>query len=647
MSRTHTRVVPLVLTAILAISVAAPTPAEAKPGGRPVHDRISTPITADPGTAPGRQVATLPLGDATRAQLRAQRTLKAKLKVSARVEVGSAATFKTKGSKATRGLRSIKLSFGDGAKTRGHKLTLTRKHSYAKPGIYLAKLVVKDQTGKKAVAKKNVQVVDRAAPPNGFGALPPDPAQDVAANPDAAPGAGAGSPASVDLRGSTVPVQNQGQVNSCVSWTTAYAMMGWYYRQKYGQSAAFAPMYVYSQTYKGLDAYGNPNGSYATDALNVLKTQGVDTASHYGAGWAMTWNVQPNASQRANAANYRISGSDTIFRYSGSLGGATVGTTATDIEALKQRLASNNPVAIAFRVRTDFAGYNTGWYNGSGALTGGLHEMLAVGYDATGLYIQNSWGTGHGVSGYVYMTWAAVQRDLYEAMFAHGLVTSGGGGGGDAVKPTITSFSKQFGVGYIANNAQAPMTFTWGGTDNVGVTKYVLYYRTGASDWYELAIADNATSATYNLAFNNSYEFAVAAYDAAGNLSNWALSGLFTPANYQESVASYTAGWTAYDSANYMNGRLYETGTANAYMQVQVTATNFGLVSTKGSGAGRAYVYLDGAYQFTIDAYDASTSYRHVVAWMNFGSSSTHTIRVVNEGTSGRPYFDIDSILLS
>ena len=89
------------------------------------------------------------------------------------------------------------------------------------------------------------------------------------------------------------------------------------------------------------------------------------------------------------------------------------------------------------------------------------------------------------------------------------------------------------------------MTFSWAGSDNVGVTKYVLYYRTGSSDWYELAINDAQTSATFNLTYNNSYEFAVAAYDAAGNLSNWSLSGLFTPANYQESVASYTGSGSA------------------------------------------------------------------------------------------------------
>jgi hypothetical protein len=323
-----------------------------------------------------------------------------------------------------------------------------------------------------------------------------------------------------------------------------------------------------------------------------------------------------------------------------------VGTTQTEIEALKSRLAAGHPVAIAFRVREDFNTYRSGWYGGTGPLTNGLHEMLALGYDGNGLIIQNSWGTGHGVDGYVYMTWDAVRRDLYEATFAHGLVASGSGGG-DLTKPTISSFAKQFATGYVANNAQAPMTFSWRGQDDVGVTKYLLYYRVGGSDWAELPIGDTQTSVTYNLAFGAAYQFAVAAYDAAGNLSDWSLSAQFTPSNYDESVASYSGSWFSYADPVYMNGRTYESSQANAQMSVQVTGTDFGLVSTQGPAGGRAFVYLDGTYQFTIDNYRATASHRTVVAWFRFGSRSTHTITVVVEGTSGRPYVGVDSFLLS
>ena len=56
-----------------------------------------------------------------------------------------------------------------------------------------------------------------------------------------------------------------------------------------------------------------------------------------------------------------------------------------------------------------------------------------------------------------------------------------------------------------------------------------------------------------------------------------------------------------------MNGRLYETSQVNADMQVQVNnATNFGLVSSRYPSGGRAFVYLDGVYQFTIDTYGGS-----------------------------------------
>lgn len=657
--RRSIRLLSATLVTVLAVGLTG-LPASGRSDEGRVLDHSLLRLHAAGGDDGVTRVPTLPMGDDARARLLAGRVLRARLTVGdATLEAGVATSFRTQGSRARRGLRVLRISYGDGSGIRSRKLTVARSHSYPRPGTYVATLVVKDRTGRRATSKRTVLVRARATvPPSdtvvtpvdqlGFGAEPPLAEDEVGIEADVAPGAGdgAGAPASVDLRGSAMAVQNQGDVNSCVAWTTAYGLVGWYYRQKYGQSVPFAPMYVYSQTYLGLDAAGKPSGSYAKDALEVLRTQGVDTAAHYGAGWASTWNTRPNAAQTANAASYRISGWDTIFRHAGSLGGDTVGTTPTEIEALKGRLAAGQPVAIAFRVRQDFNTYRSGWYAGTGALTNGLHEMLALGYDANGLFIQNSWGTDRGVGGYVYMTWDAVRRDLYEATFAHGLVASSSGGG-DSVSPTITSFSKQFAVSYVANNAQAPMTFSWGGTDNVGVSKYVLYYRADGGDWLELPIGDTQTSVTYNLAFGSSYQFAVAAYDAAGNLSDWSLSAQFTPQNYAESVAAYAGSWTSYSDAAYMNGQSYESSQANAQMTVQVTGTNFGLVGTQGPQGGRAYVYLDGTYQFTIDNYRATAGYRTVVAWFNFGSSSTHTVRVVVEGTAGRPYVGVDSFLLS
>lgn len=641
------RFLTLALAACLSLVLTTP-PAAARSDGRPVDDHSSARVAAPRSDDGFSRVARLPLGNDARAKLAAERMLKAKINASdTSPEAGIQTVFTTRGSKARRGLKVLEIRYGDGTRTSSRHLNISRGHTYAKVGSFTATLVVKDRAGKKAKAKRLIVVHPKPITPDeefGLGVEPPNPDDEVGIGPGA-PTADVGSPGSADLRADAMPVQNQGSIGSCVSWAMAYAMMGWHYHHTYSQTVAFAPMYVFSQTYGGLDAKGQPTGSQPAAAYGVLQNQGVDTAANYGAGWASTWNVKPTAAQTANAANYRISGWGTIFRHTTNWTPTSVGTTSAEIEALKSRLSSGSPVAITFRIRQDFGTYASGWYGGAGALTGGLHEMLALGYNDTGLIIQNSWGTGKGVGGYVYMTWDAVQRDIYEATFANGLVNAASAT--DTVKPVMSALGANFAPGYVANNAQAPMTFTWGGTDNVGVTQYVLYYRAGGGDWAQLAIGNTQTTATYNLAFGTSYQFAVGAYDDAGNQSDWAMTASFTPANYTESVASYSSGWFSYNDAAYMNGTLYESSQANASMTVNITGTNFGLVSTQGTGGGRAFVYLDGVYQYTIDNYKATASNRTVVAWFNFGSFGSHTVKVVVEGTAGRPYVDIDSFLVS
>src|SRR4051812_3161418 len=54
-------------------------------------------------------------------------------------------------------------------------------------------------------------------------------------------------PASVALPADAVPVGNQGPVGSCVAWSEAYTILGWYSKHQKHVGAPFAPMYVYSQ----------------------------------------------------------------------------------------------------------------------------------------------------------------------------------------------------------------------------------------------------------------------------------------------------------------------------------------------------------------------------------------------------------------
>ena len=210
-------------------------------------------------------------------------------------------------------------------------------------------------------------------------------------------------PVAVDLRRWAVAPGDQGNVNSCVAWAIDYAMLGWYsiYSGRVGQP--FAPMYTYSQINRGFDG-----GAVPTDALQIATMQGSDTRVDYTQG-DYDWRSVPTAAQRANAAKFKTSGYTTLFAIPGQPG---------SVALLKEALATMHPVAIELAVRSGFD--QLGWSaaavdNDYQSPIRGYHEVLAVGYDAAGLIIQNSWGSDWANGGFGRISWAVVQHDVWEA----------------------------------------------------------------------------------------------------------------------------------------------------------------------------------------------------------------------------------------
>ena len=226
----------------------------------------------------------------------------------------------------------------------------------------------------------------------------------------------ADAPASVDLRRWTVPVGNQGSVGSCVSWTISYAMTGWYARyQGLSTTATFAPMYSYSQIHSDNSPGGG--GTWPAAAYGIGSTQGIDTQADYPQG-TLNYTTQPTAAQRASAASYKSG--DFSYLYAGVPG-------AAGVPAIQNAIATAHPVALTMPVYSAFdvlSGSNDhldadqiveSTYRGS-------HEVLIVGYDATGVEIQNSWGTGWGNRGFAHLSWSFVEQYSTEATIMNGLV---------------------------------------------------------------------------------------------------------------------------------------------------------------------------------------------------------------------------------
>jgi hypothetical protein len=73
---------------------------------------------------------------------------------------------------------------------------------------------------------------------------------------------------------------DQGQVNSCSAWATAYTALGyWERRDDLPAPRGSEPMYTYSQTNRGQDS-----GSGIDANLDIAMSQGVDNRADYFQG---------------------------------------------------------------------------------------------------------------------------------------------------------------------------------------------------------------------------------------------------------------------------------------------------------------------------------------------------------------------------
>jgi len=454
-------------------------------------------------------------------------------------------------------------------------------------------------------------------------------------------------PASVDLRAWDVPVGNQGNTNSCVTWTIDYGMLGWY-SKRYGVAGQpFNPMYTYSQ----IHTPGVDSGSYPRDALNIAYNQGNDTQAHYS-HTMYDWIDQPNASERANAAHWRISGYQTLFDNTTLAGGGSPG--AGQIETA---LANGKPVAIALKVRNGFYYLKSTDVGPDGKVldtdttssyadptTGHqrLHEVLAVGYDQYGVWVQNSWGTTDwGASGYGRMSWSVVGQDVYSAHTISGFV---GSASGDVTPPTMGAVTERIAIGQKTTATTVPTLFQWSATDTGGIGAYSVWVKTDNGGWFQdTNIAANATSHTYALSIGHSYTVAVAAKDTAGNWSSYNYSPTINVQVTDDQAFTLNGPWSRFSLAGTFGGTYAATSQAGAFFQYTATARDLGLVGLKFSTAGRATVYCDGTSVGTLDEYNSSTVTQPMMAQCHFGASASHTIKVVVEGTSGRPWIGVDA----
>jgi autotransporter-associated beta strand protein len=376
-------------------------------------------------------------------------------------------------------------------------------------------------------------------------------------------------------------------------------------------------MYTYSQIH--VDNTFGGGGSSPADALYVAYTQGNDTMSHYTPTDTADFRTTPDASERASAANYKaLPPPAALWAHTN---GSGEGVIAEDL--IKNALAGNQPVALGMHLRDGFyAMNNPGIFYDTDVTTSYLdrvtgkernHEVLALGYDQAGVWIQNSWGTGFGQGGFAELSWQVIDTDVYDARTMSGFAA---GSTADTTPPSVTAPVETIVGGTVGTGV--PVKVSWSATDASGIASYELWVSTNGGAWVQdTSVPVSATSKTYTaMAVGKSYRFFVRAYDNAGNASSdsaAAYGPVFTP--------------TVIDDRSTAISYVGVTGASRTWAHTSWASAYIGTltVSTPLTGAGNSLVIGGGGSGGTVVLTSTSNT---------FGGATTITLGTLQVGAN-------------
>jgi C1A family cysteine protease len=192
---------------------------------------------------------------------------------------------------------------------------------------------------------------------------------------------GAALPNVLDLRPKLLPIRNQGNVNSCVAFSSSCM------KEFEAQTTSYlSPSFIYHLRDKPAE----------NDCMTIKNA--MDILTNYGVCYEDTYSYQTVRSNAVIPKNaYNEATSFTIYSY------ALINT----MTELKDALQNYGPCLIAFPVY-NFS--NQIWVKNEGDVMKGGHCMTVVGFDENSFIIRNTWGTDwadHGYTNYPYSQWGS------------------------------------------------------------------------------------------------------------------------------------------------------------------------------------------------------------------------------------------------
>jgi kumamolisin len=217
----------------------------------------------------------------------------------------------------------------------------------------------------------------------------------------------------------------------------------------------------------------------------------------------------------------------------------------------------------------------------------------------------------------------------------------------DGTAPNVGTGTAKFVTGTQMTNGLVPVKINWTGSDALsGINHYLLWESVDSAAYTQIG-TPTATSQTVYLKPTHNYEFAIGAYDNAGNFGGYVFNPAFRLAITQEtaSTISYAGIWQSQSNSAFSGGAAEYTNKAQATATFSFNGGKVAWVGALNTNRGAATVSLDGGSPTTVNAY-SSTNQPRTLLYTNTEAGGTHTLVVTNQATSGHPRTDVDAFLV-
>ena len=215
----------------------------------------------------------------------------------------------------------------------------------------------------------------------------------------------------------------------------------------------------------------------------------------------------------------------------------------------------------------------------------------------------------------------------------------------DVAAPAITGLTQTVLTGALGSQIRIRLGWT-AGDPGSGIKSFQLQ-RSLDGKAYETIGPPGATATSFDwsLTPGRLYRFRIRATDRESNTSTYIAWPDLTPSLHQEtsSLATYTGTWTTSSNAKMSGGAGRHASATTRRFTFVFTGRDVAWVATKTSTSGRAQVFIDGAYQRTIDLAAAVTTYRQIVFSRHYASKAAHTMEIRPLG-DGR--IDVDAVIV-